>query len=255
MQDKEFDKLFNSRLDDFEAQPSAEVWQNINAELNHAKPKRSLAPYLSIAASIIILASVSVWWFNRTPQQAEKPKVKLVKQLKSTKPHTDGLTIEVPLTINKVKENKKAELIAVQRERLKSSPELNTRKSVKQIKEEIIVKNTPLAQNEEPVLASATIQKTSALQPELHNNEIQQNTGLAGNPSTKVDETKPDVTAAIQEKPAVKKRAGGLGGLINTIVAAVDKREDKLIEFTDDENDEGARLTAVNLGIFKIKKQ
>jgi hypothetical protein len=57
------------------------------------------------------------------------------------------------------------------------------------------------------------------------------------------------------EKAPVKKRASGLGGLINTIVAAVDKREDKLIEFTDANNDEGSRVTALNLGIFKIKKQ
>jgi hypothetical protein len=46
-----------------------------------------------------------------------------------------------------------------------------------------------------------------------------------------------------------------LGGIINTIVAAVDKRDDKLIEFTDNDDDDGSRVTAVNLGIFKIKKQ
>ena len=59
----------------------------------------------------------------------------------------------------------------------------------------------------------------------------------------------------LKKKPAAKKRASGLGGIINTIVAVVDKRDDKLIEFTDSENDEGAKVTALNLGIFKIKKQ
>jgi hypothetical protein len=43
-----------------------------------------------------------------------------------------------------------------------------------------------------------------------------------------------------------------LGGLINAVVAKVDKRRDKIIEFTDE--DDETNVTGINLGIVKIKK-
>jgi len=43
------------------------------------------------------------------------------------------------------------------------------------------------------------------------------------------------------------------GDLINVAVAKIDKRKDKIIEFTDDDDDEST-LTGINLGIIKIKK-
>src|ERR1700761_8354326 len=60
MQDKEFDGLFRSKLDSFEATPSARVWEGITEELNGNHRSRKLMPYLSIAASIIVLAAASV---------------------------------------------------------------------------------------------------------------------------------------------------------------------------------------------------
>ena len=54
--------------------------------------------------------------------------------------------------------------------------------------------------------------------------------------------------------PGKKRSISGLGGLINAIVAKVDKREDKIVEFTES-NDDGALLSSVNLGLVKIKKQ
>src|ERR1700754_2177609 len=60
MQDKEFDDLFQSKLDNFEMEPSAQVWQNIDAELDGKKRSRGMFPWLSIAASIIILIAVAV---------------------------------------------------------------------------------------------------------------------------------------------------------------------------------------------------
>ena len=63
------------------------------------------------------------------------------------------------------------------------------------------------------------------------------------------------VNAQIPDKAAGKKRGiSGLGGLINAIVAKVDKREDKLVEFTES-NDDGALLSGVNLGLLRMKKQ
>jgi hypothetical protein len=47
-----------------------------------------------------------------------------------------------------------------------------------------------------------------------------------------------------------------LGGLINALIAKVDRRQDKLIEFSDsDDDDAESNVTGLNLGLIKIKKQ
>src|SRR5436305_14821071 len=59
MQDKQFDDLFRSKLGDFEVQPQAGVWQNIDAELG-GKRKKSIFQILSIAASVLILLTAGI---------------------------------------------------------------------------------------------------------------------------------------------------------------------------------------------------
>ncbi|HTK17928.1 MAG TPA: hypothetical protein VL442_00360, partial [Mucilaginibacter sp.] len=59
MQDKEFDDLFRSKLGDFEVQPSAQVWQHIDAEIA-GKRKKGIFPVLSIAASVLILLTAGI---------------------------------------------------------------------------------------------------------------------------------------------------------------------------------------------------
>src|ERR1700744_2449261 len=60
MQDREFDDLFRSKLDNFEMEPSAQVWQNIDAELDGKKRKGGLFTLLGIAASIIMLIGAGI---------------------------------------------------------------------------------------------------------------------------------------------------------------------------------------------------
>jgi hypothetical protein len=70
---------------------------------------------------------------------------------------------------------------------------------------------------------------------------------------------KPLMIAAVEQEnvaPVKKRGIHSLGSLINTIVAKIDKREDKLIEFTDNEDDDSeSTITGINLGIIKKKKQ
>ena len=56
-------------------------------------------------------------------------------------------------------------------------------------------------------------------------------------------------------KPALgkKHKIHSLGDLFNVMIASVDKRKDKFIEFTD--TDEGDNITGINLGIVKVKKE
>ncbi len=62
MQDNDFDDLFRSKLEGFEAAPSANVWAGIDAELNSKKRKKILVPFLSVAASIIVLVGAGLFF-------------------------------------------------------------------------------------------------------------------------------------------------------------------------------------------------
>jgi len=60
MQDREFDDVFRNKLDGFEAEPSAKVWMGIDATLDEKSRKKAIMPWLSIAASIIVLLSAGI---------------------------------------------------------------------------------------------------------------------------------------------------------------------------------------------------
>jgi hypothetical protein len=77
MQDKEFDKLFSSKLEGLEIEPSAKVWKGINGELSGNK-RKSLIPFLSIAASIIVLIAAGVLFI---PKKDSVVKIPVKKQL------------------------------------------------------------------------------------------------------------------------------------------------------------------------------
>jgi hypothetical protein len=76
MQDKEFDDLFRSKLDGFEVKPSVGVWDNIALDLSAGKRKKILLPFLSIAASIIVLVSAGILFIPQKQNVISKHPVK-----------------------------------------------------------------------------------------------------------------------------------------------------------------------------------
>src|SRR3569832_2565389 len=105
MQDKEFDDLFHSKLGNFEVQPSAEVWQNIDAELN-GKKKNSIFPMLSIAASVLILLVAGILFI---------PKKGVVKH---NKPDTNVIAKTTPAAVKSENSTKPATPSETQQEQL-----------------------------------------------------------------------------------------------------------------------------------------
>ena len=83
---------------------------------------------------------------------------------------------------------------------------------------------------------------------------------VAKTPVDNMTETKikPQVIAQvpIKDKPAQQPKKHGIrnfGDIVNLVVAKVDKRKDKVIEFSDDDED-GSSITGINLGVIKVKK-
>lgn len=249
MQDKEFDRLFNSKLENFEIEPSSMVWDNIADELHGKKGKRNIVPYLSIAASIIILVSVGLLFFNQTEETFVKP----VKRGKVVAKTFDDTTKS---TVVKAPETTKAptdEVAAVSKDMVFIAPKVVVDDPVNQAITKINdqVKTDPIVINQPALAITVPIQRESVMiVPDKE-------TSLAVITADKhqIETITTEATSTeIMETPVKKRGIHSLGGLIGALVAKVDKREDKLIEFTErDEN--GSTITGLNLGLIKIKRK
>ena len=249
MQDKEFDRLFKSKLDGHETEPSPMVWNSIANELHGKKAKRRMMPYLSIAASIIILVSAGLILFNQTEDTFVKP-VKRGKVIARNNKTTPSDSIKSPSVIIPEITNSPTTEVASVAKHSALAPKLIVAKPANKI---ITQTNEPAITNPiqtQPVLAMVTepVQKERAVViPDKETSFT----------STDEQVLETVVTSTETIKTVTKKRGiHSFGGLINAIVAKVDKREDKLIEFSDSEDDDTqSNVTGINLGLLRIKKQ
>lgn len=267
MQDNEFDELFRSRLDNFEAEPSIDVWEKVEDELNTHKRKKLLTPVLSIAASVIALVTAGILFI---PQKTTlKPGKQAVNNniVKATRPfNTPQVVVRNHPNTNILNSDKvnKASIVA---NRIKRGNAIKSTKSsqAEKLIASIVEQNEPGKTDNQTLLAS---------NPQTQQNIIKavvpdERTQIAINPhieETTSFITKPSLVAA--EIPAINKqdiitqdvisvkskhKVHSLGDLINVVVAKVDKRKDKFIEFTD--TDDESNITGVNIGIIKIKRE
>jgi hypothetical protein len=261
MQDNEFDELFRSRLDNFETEPSANVWEKVDNELNSHKRKQTLTPVLGIAASIIALVTAGILFI---PQKTN---------LKSGKQAVNNSIVKVtrPFNTPQVVRNRPNKNV------LNSDKVNKTSMVANRIDRVSAIKSNKHAQAEKLVASTVEQNKSDktddpallASNPQTEHNIIKavvpdERTQIAINPhieETTSFITKPTIIAtepSIIEKQDViplksKHKIHSLGDLINVVVAKVDKRKDKIIEFTD--TDDESNITGVNLGIIKIKKE
>lgn len=256
MQDKEFDDLFRSKLENFETEPSAQVWQNVDAELD-GKKKKSMFPMLGIAASVLILLTAGILFI---------PKKGAVKH---NRPDSNSVAVnEVkpsvvkPDTITPVTEKKQEQVTAVQiavkhidktnQPKIKTNP-VEPKEQINPV----VAKAGIVKPDEQPVLAVAGTKKTD---------EVIKPIAIELEPASTVVKLTDDNSAInMQSQPvlaltptpaakAVKKRGiRNFGDIVNLVVAKVDKRKDKLIQFSDTDDDESV-ISAVHLGVLKIKK-
>ncbi len=267
MQDKEFDDLFQSKLDNFEIEPSAQVWQNIDAELDGKKRSRAMFPWLSIAASIIILIAAAVLFIpKKGTEDKHHPKNKLTAV--KVKP-----TVTKPVTSNKpVIQEPASEQVAIVKTPIAHAAKAHPTKQAVipavQQKEatQMIAKTEPAKTDEQPALAVTEPKKADEITNPVAVNQtplVIKKTDISASPDIQsqpvVTTTQPvlastEVPAIKASKPAPRKHGiRNVGDLVNLVVARVDKRKDKLIEFTDNDDDE-SMITGVHIGSVKIKK-
>ena len=253
MQDNEFDNLFRSKLDDFEAEPSVNVWPNIDAGLYAGNRRRLLVPLLSAAASIIVLVTAGVLLIpNRVKDTAGhhgKNNIAMSDAPVKTSVINPANTTKQVAGVNATTSSP-VHIVALQSVKTQAATTQKTTSGT-------VTDEQPAAKQPTPDVIAAVAKKPDTITQPKQINSI----AVAANNASAL-EIKP-IQAVIPDKqagddaapqPAKKHRIHSLGDMLNTVIAAVDKRKDKLVEFTDTDDDESV-ITGINLGIVAVKKQ
>ena len=264
MQDNEFDDVFRSKLEGFEAEPSERVWTGIHDELSTNNRKKVWLPVLRIAASVIVLITAGLLFIPR------HVKVDQPKNTKAGFAKVPAKPTQAPGTIT---EPAKQPEVIKQPEPIKQAlvqPEVNrmARVNVKKGKTAPVIANQPqtvevksmpeaIKEQEKELLAVApSMDIKNAVVPDKSTELTQKTLPVDITPEI----TKPQqaiAQAPIAKQPAKQVKRRGIhsfGDLVNLVVAKVDKRKDKAIEFTDSDDDD-SMITAVNIGPVKVKKE
>ncbi len=248
MSDKDLDQLFNAQLADLEIEPSAAVWNKIAADIKVESDKKGRFPYMQIAAGITILMTVGLWF---TPRQE---KISL---------HGSGNSQQTAQLI--VKPN----VAAVNYTTLPADAPAASPKRVKTVSNHIAI-NPETQQvyaqvNSQPDTAqyASNIQPVNTEKPEHIAPAIKTNANtLTAIAKADIPVKQPVRALAVADIPkltapetAKKKKIHTLGDILNVVIAKVDKRDNKIIEFSNDDDDEAFTVSGVNLGPLKVKKQ
>lgn len=254
MPDKNMDELFRSKLEGFEAEPSANVWAGISKQLGAGK-RRRVVPIWSIAASVALFVAAGVFFLPKAKvQNVHQPKNN--KMVSVVKPAQTKVQPATPVVKN----------ITVAPVQTSATPTMQ------------IAKNT--VKHVSKTIGSKSFTNKGApdasTQDQPQNNTVPQPELIAAVAPTEKPVSSqhvvPDVPllpkATVAETPVLasvatnsntkqtRKRHGAftLGDLINNVVGAVDKRADKVIEFSDTDDDQST-ITGINLGFVRIKKE
>lgn len=260
MQDKEFDELFRSKLGELEMEPSKGLWDNIAAEVVMDKKDRSALPFISIAASVLVLIGAGLFFVPKLKQDTTKPPVTAVVK------HGVGPKVNIAPVIEEqvIKENQPAQVAAVTvapklpavKQRIKKQ-----NSSLPAVKIDEVNNNPQIANMATPKAVPQNDMVLPTAKPDVNVATTTAQTTIAANITDEVklppvnaltaQQIPAKTVAAVQPK---KRRIRSFGDLINVVVNKIDKRKDKLIEFSDKDDDESL-VTGINLGIIKVKKE
>lgn len=253
--DKELDKLFQQRFGDLEIEPSAAVWEKITGTMDQKKRRSAFPSFWMAAASIVVLISAGLLYFR--PQEVIKLQgsTEMAQNIdeNSSRPELNEAPVstEEPLNGTQKEESDLPDYGLVNTSETKPG-------------EYSLVQKTPVTEPEvkapaaEPVvIASEPVKKVSQVQPKK---PVKVPNRYSGDQSA-LDVTQPDMMAIAdfsedevdsdESEVRGQRKIRSIGSLVNFVIAKVDKREDKLIEFKD--SDEGSEVSGINLGLVKIK--
>lgn len=241
--DKDFDQLFKDTFADAEVAPTTDFWPAIENKL--APQKRKLMPIYGFAAAILVLlVSVSLLIFNQQNKKGIST-VRNIRQPKAMPNSTNKVAAVLPSTqmatpVAKVMPSKKM---------VKPAILLHHAKETKTDNKAPITLSKPV--ENETILAQVDTAKNNNLNKKIELavlNVAKENVVLASkaenlNPETPINENEANPNKGIRNA----------GDVLNFIVSKVDKRKDKFIEFSTDEDK--SSISSVNIGPFRFGKK
>lgn len=241
MLDKDIDKLFQERFEALEMVPTNLVWDKISENLKENKSKVRMNSMLwKVAASVLIFLSAAFWFYR--PQEVIKlhgRSEESVARIESSEPFTTSKesAIQVQIAANPVRKSIIKKQNPVEFAHLKHAEVFLSSQKI-----ESTVKNlTGIRKSSEDIIEPVQIETIYA------STSPESITGIVVN--TKLDFAESQLLES--ESPKIKIRS--IGSLVNFVIAKVDHREDKIIEFKD--SDEGSEVSGINLGVLKFKSR
>lgn len=251
--DKELDKLFKERFEDAEFQPSADVWDKIASKIDRKeKVKKPHSVFWMAAASVVVVLGASLWFYrpidviklqgsHKGEEMAQNTNQSPLSDLGTGAPSLDPHQPEIKgFDFSKLTSSNEQTYVAAQEVTLTESSS-----------------DEPSRQNMES-LESAVKRNTIEIAQAKNEVKVPRFTG----DQSKLDVTQPDMIASAdvvadellsEQEMAAPRKIRSVGSLVNFVISKVDRREDKIIEFTD--GDEGSQVSGINLGLIKLKSR
>ncbi len=254
--DKELDKLFQKRFGELEIEPSAGVWEKITGTIDQKTRKKTISSsFWMAAASIIVLVATGLWYFR--PQEVIKLQgsSEIAQNIEENSSRSElskpSVSIEEPLSDTPTEKPDLSDFNLVNPSEVKTSEYPVVQKIV------VTEPEVKLPAPEPVVIAVEPVKKPNPVQPKK---SVKVPNRYSGDQSA-LDVTQPDMMAKVdfpedeidpdESEVRGQRKIRSIGSLVNFVIAKVDKREDKLIEFKD--SDEGSEVSGINLGLVKIK--
>ncbi|MCY1509277.1 hypothetical protein D9M68_436150 [compost metagenome] len=238
--DKEFDQLFKDKFADAEIEPSANLWANIEKQLD-PKPKRVIPIYWLATAATITIAFTALLMFQKTDKiflHGTKSAVQAVTPSVTVNDSEETIIVEQSTGILVAKTEQKMKVVHT----LSDSPVNKTEKIAEPLQPNENIARLPIKQ--------ADVKPIDVLPKELP---------LIENVPTVLAQAAPQMALesnVIDEFDNGNERKGirNVGDLVNFVVDKVDKREKKFLKFNTDDDDNSS-LIGINIGFVKLNKK
>jgi len=244
--DKEFDKLFKDKFADAEIEPSANLWANIEQQLE-PKRKRTIPIYWMAAASVAI-AITAMLVFQKTEKirlRGGEATAVVVKPVVEQDPIATDVTTSTTLpVVNQVSKEDNVANSAVKAPVVKAQENTIPETNVKNIQEPV---QPMYANNRLPIKQQDVKPLDVAPIKDVVYGDNQIVTAVADTEQTGVE-------TSANENVTERKGIRNVGDLVNFVVEKVDKRDKKLVRFNTDDDDNSS-IIGINIGFLKLNSK
>ena len=239
MPDKEFDNLFKNKFEDAEIEPSANLWSNIEKQLE-PKKKRTIPIYWMAAAAVTL--SLSALLVFQKKEVIRLHGADTVAQVE--RPVANTKTVEEIVTVQGEKEIASASYATAE-----VAP---AKMEIEKAEVQEFSKNSQVVVQPNPIPDRLLIKPMDAKPLDIMPaNEVlvkEDPIVMANIPAN--DSVEDSAKEQVSEKRGIR----NVGDLVNFVVDKVDKREKKLVRFNTDDDDNSS-IVGINIGFLKFNKK